>query len=419
MARRDATGQIVERTTAKGTVYGLRFRATDGTRTYETLGRGQDGVTRREAEIRAEQVLARVRLGQHVTRAEKAREAAERAAQQDAIPLFGPFAEAWLERRRLLGGRGEGLTERGTADLRWRLDHLIPWFGGMLLPDITEEEVERYVLAKRTAPIGEGGLGARSLNMTLAALTSICKDAVRYRHIDRNPAADYRLPMPRPSRTHLSTAARITALLEAAGSLDAAGRTRRGHARPLLATLTFAGLRIGELLALRWSDVNLADGVLHVRDAKTDAGVRAVYLLAPLRDELAALKALRRPERDAFVFGTATGRRDAASNVRRRLLAPAVELANERLREAGDDPIPDGITPHALRRTFASILVACGEDPRYAMGQLGHADAGFTLRTYAQQMDRRDGERERLAALVRGGEPMPDAEQPVRLRAVR
>jgi len=282
-----------------------------------------------------------------MTRREKAREAAERAAQQDAIPLFGPFAEAWLERRCLLGGRGEGLTERGVEDLRWRLSHLNLWFAGQALNEITEEEVERYVLAKRTAPIGEGGLGSRSLNMTLAALASIFKDAVRYRHIDRNPAADYRLPMPRPSRTHLSTAAQITALMEAAGSLDAAGRTRRGHARPLLATLTFAGLRIGELLALRWSDVDLARGTIAVRESKTDAGVRCVYLLPPLRDELGSLKALRHPERDAFVFGTATGRRDAASNVRLRLLAPAVERANERLRERGDDPIPDGI--HAPR----------------------------------------------------------------------
>jgi hypothetical protein len=233
MARRDATGQLVERTTAKGTVYGLRFRASDGTRTYETVGRSQDGVTRREAEVRAERLLAQVRLGQHVTRAEKAREAAESAAQQDAIPLFGPFAEAWFERRLVLGGRGEGLTERGAEDLRWRLSHLIPWFAGLRLPDITEQEVEAFALAKRTAPIGEGGLGPRSLNMTLAALTSIFKDAVRYGHAGRNPAADYRLPMPRPSRTHLSTAAQVTALLEAAGSLDAAGRTRRGHARPL------------------------------------------------------------------------------------------------------------------------------------------------------------------------------------------
>jgi hypothetical protein len=42
------------------------------------------------------------------------------------------------------------------------------------------------------------------------------------------------------------------------------------------------------------------------------------------------------------------------------------------------------------------------ENPRYVMGQIGHADAAFTLRVYAKVMDRRDGEPERLRALVKG-----------------
>jgi len=272
----------------------------------------------------------------------------------------------------------------------------------MLLPEITEEEVERYAAAKRGAPVGEGGLGATSTNKTLSTLTAVLAVAVRYRHIDRNPAADFRLPTTKYRAAHLTTTAQITALLDAAGSLDAAGRARRGHGRALLATLTFAGLRIDEALSLRWRDVNLADGVLHIRASKTDAGVRGVDVLPPLRDELAALKADRHPQRDAFVFGTATGRKDGATNVRRRMLARAVVLANERLRQDGTDEIPDRITPHGLRHTFASVLVALGEDPGYVMDQMGHTDPNFTLRVYRKAMGRRDGERERLAALVRG-----------------
>jgi hypothetical protein len=64
--------------------------------------------------------------------------------------------------------------------------------------------------------------------------------------------------------------------------------------------------------------------------------------------------------------------------------------------------IPPKLTPHSLRRTFASILVATGEDPRYVMGQMGHTTAGFTLSIYAREMDRRDGELNRLPALVAG-----------------
>jgi hypothetical protein len=55
-----------------------------------------------------------------------------------------------------------------------------------------------------------------------------------------------------PPRTWLDSAEQIAALLDGAAALDATARTRKGERRALLATLVFAGLRIGEALALRW-----------------------------------------------------------------------------------------------------------------------------------------------------------------------
>jgi hypothetical protein len=63
---------------------------------------------------------------------------------------------------------------------------------------------------------------------------------------------------------------------------------------------------------------------------------------------------------------------------------------------------PDGLTPHSLRRTYASILFAVGESPPYVMGQIGHTTPNLMLTIYARQKDRRDGEPERLNALVEG-----------------
>ena|ERR1700733_10497759 len=60
------------------------------------------------------------------------------------------------------------------------------------------------------------------------------------------------------------------------------------------------------------------------------------------------------------------------------------------------------LTPHSLRRTFASLLFAIGETPPYVMAQMGHTTPNLTLTIYARQMDRRDGESERLKALVQG-----------------
>jgi integrase len=86
------------------------------------------------------------------------------------------------------------------------------------------------------------------------------------------------------------------------------------------------------------------------------------------------------------------------------VLAPAVELANERLQEAGEVPLPSSLTPHKLRHTFASLLVALGVDPGAVMDQLGHTDPGFTLRVYRHGMRRDQTSRNALRDLVGGSD---------------
>jgi len=111
-------------------------------------------------------------------------------------------------------------------------------------------------------------------------------------------------------------------------------------------------------------------------------------------------RAGRSPERDALVFGTTTGGKESPSNVRNRLLRAAVERADTALVTRGRDRLPERLTPHSLRHTFASLLVAFGEDPGYVMDQMGHTDPTFTLRVYRKAMKRRDGEPDLLRALV-------------------
>jgi integrase len=182
----------------------------------------------------------------------------------------------------------------------------------------------------------------------------------------------------------------------------------RGQRRALLAVLVFAGLRISECLALRWRDVDLARGEILVRKSKTDAGVRKVRILPVLRDELLALRVrLRDPAPAALVFPTPTGKRQSVSNVRSRVLAKAIAEANSALSIDSLEPLAEGLTPHSLRRTFASLLFAIGEPPPWVMRQMGHTTPALTLAIYAREMDRRDGEPERLKALVEGAEWAP------------
>ena len=85
------------------------------------------------------------------------------------------------------------------------------------------------------------------------------------------------------------------------------------------------------------------------------------------------------------------------------MLTPTFERADALLARRGLVPLPKGLTAHKLRHTFASVLIACGEDPISVMRQIGHADPTFTLRVYTHLMSRDPVERKRLKALV-GGE---------------
>jgi integrase len=193
--------------------------------------------------------------------------------------------------------------------------------------------------------------------------------------------------------------------LDAAGQLDAEAASNRKHVerRAALATMIFGGLRIGELCALRWRDVDLASGWLHVRAAKTSAGVRKVKLRGALRDELTVARA-RAGATDGYVFPTREGGEQDTHNIRTRVVGAAVKRASENLAAADLAPLPDKLTPHSLRRTFCSVLYALGEDPGTVMDEMGHTDPGLALRVYRQAMRREDTEKAALKALIDGAE---------------
>ncbi len=145
-------------------------------------------------------------------------------------------------------------------------------------------------------------------------------------------------------------------------------------------------------------------GTLSVADSKTDAGVRSINLLPLLRDELATHKAAStHTAPDDPVFATRTGKRIGKHNLRNRVFAATVARANAKLTHADRQPLPEGLTPHDLRRTFVSLLFAIGEDLPYVMDQIGHADSRMTTGVYMKVMRRDAGQKSALRALVDGG----------------
>jgi integrase len=389
------TGEVIERDRQSGRVFALRFRAY-GQRRFVTLGGAADGWTRAKAEAELRHVLADVERGLWIPDVERTDHAV-------GSPGFHEFASEWLEAR-----RGE-LRESTLADYTWQLsNHLLPFFHRHRLPQITVTEVDRY----RDLKVRECVLSAESINKTITRLGQILAVAEERDLIPRNPVRvntrNRKLKAKRKRPVYLDSAEQIAAMIDAAAELDAKPQARTAGRRALIATLVYAGLRIGEATALTWQDIDLANGRISVADSKTDAGIRLVDILPALRDELLGHRhtnAQASPEQ--LVFPTSSGSRRDKDNARERVIRPVVEHADTLLARRRQPSLPDGVTAHKLRHTFASILFVRGEDPPYVMAQLGHTDPAFTLRVYAHAMRRVDGDKERLKALVEGRDWAP------------
>ena len=101
-----------------------------------------------------------------------------------------------------------------------------------------------------------------------------------------------------------------------------------------------------------------------------------------------AWRAERQPASpDAYVFATESGRPRDKENISRRVLGPTVKRANDLRAERDLPPLPK-VTPHALRRTYISLMIEAGAPLPYVMSQVGHADSRTTLEIYAQVQKR-------------------------------
>jgi integrase len=205
---------------------------------------------------------------------------------------------------------------------------------------------------------------------------------VRRRILSHSPAdglAPSELPRQKNARTvEVLDAATLDALI-------AAGTSERWRAA--LGLAGFGGLRLGEVRALRWQDVNLDTSTLtvtrsmlpdgSVKSPKTDAGVRAVPILPALRRVLVEWR-LRSPHTrpDDLVLCTADGEAVQERNMRR-----ALDDAKE---AAGLAATTGRLSMHALRHSCLSALATGGLAATTLAEVAGHSDPGLTMKCYAR-----------------------------------
>lgn len=240
--------------------------------------------------------------------------------------------------------------------------HVVPVLGSWPLADLRPGDVERW-----TAGLAERGLRPSTVALSRRVLAACLNDAERDGKAPRNAARLAHAPrVEGTTRRRALTAAEARALLDLARDDADAG---------LLVTLALGtGARVGELLALDWSDVNLAAGTVSIARSRSRGGLgptksaRGVRTVALPRFAIEALTAQER--RSGPVVGTAEG------------LPLIPERAGERWRRLRERAGLDGVRFHDLRGTYATLALAAGIPAKALADVLGH-DPAVLLRTYA------------------------------------
>jgi integrase len=270
---------------------------------------------------------------------------------------------------------------------------VLPEFGGVRLSELTRADLQDFVdrlLGRK--------LAASTIRNTMNPLQAIYRHAVRRELVVVNPTREVDLPAARGRRERIATAVEAARLIAALPDAD----------QPVWATAFYAGLRRGELQALRASDIDLGRAEIAVQRSwdqyegpispKSKAGVRTVPILGVLRDQLDP-RALATGSNLVFGRGVDEPFRPKGIADRAKRAWAAV---NEREREAaereGRDPeLLRPITLHECRHTFASLLIDAGVNPKAIQEFMGHATIEETFSRYGHLMP---GARDQARQLV-------------------
>ena len=308
-------------------------------------------------------------------RADAKRQIDQGALRAPTRQTFREVAEAWLagaEAGEIRTRSGHAYKPSTLRGYRHALEErVLPLIGGEKLSAVTSTDLQ--VLVDRWQAEGHP---ASTLRNTIKPLQAIYRRAKSRGGLPVNPTRDLELPAPRPRRVEIAApevAAQLLAVLSA-------------EDRPIWATALYAGLRYGELRALRWGAVDVAGGTIEVRESwdpnagpiepKTHTSRRRVPMPAALR-ELILDRRLENPtaaDRD-LVLGS--GEEDpfhAATLYRRADAAWKAAGISERLRL------------HQARHTYASFMIAAGVNAKALSQFMGHSSIKVTFDLYGHLM---------------------------------
>ena len=290
----------------------------------------------------------------------------------------GQWAMLWFE------NYAKPSVRESTADyyLNFVEHHIVPRLGKIKLRKLTTLDIQKFYNQTRESgrvqrynDTENPGLSNKTIRSLHAVLRQCLEQAVRERLIPINPAAGCRLPPKEKKQRQIIPPEKLGAYLQAA---------EEHGVLPMFYLELTTGLRRGELLALLWTDLNIKEkcltvsksvsrgkGELRVTEPKTSNSIRTVYI-----DNEAVRLLVEDRKNHPFtpylfpspVTGGMYGP-DCVAHIHKKLLEKA--------------GIEEHVRFHDLRRTFATMALQNGVDPKTVSRMLGHYSAEFTLDVYA------------------------------------
>jgi len=277
-------------------------------------------------------------------------------------------------------------TRRGYArDLR---NDVVPALGALRLTDVRRRDVQALVDALRAR------YSPSSVHNKLDPLRVIFRRALRDDVIAHDPTVGLEMPSVRGRRDKIASPDQAAALIAALPISE----------RALWGVALYAGLRIGELRALRWTDVDLQANVIRIRagwdevegaiDPKSRAGTRPVPLAGEVRRALLEHKLATGRDADDLVFGRTATEPFVRTTVRSRALRawgwrqvrdPQAAGTKTTWVKARTDAL-EPLTPHEARHCAVSYMIAAGMNPKQISVYIGHGDVRQTWNRYGHLM---------------------------------
>jgi len=309
-----------------------------------------------------------------------------------SIPTFKAMAELWFENKKVNAGKNGKPVKETTLD-HWKnhIDtYLVPAFGDYRLDQINTLAIESRRLAWRD----EEKLAPITVNKLLTTTTAIFNEGVRLGKVRHNPASNaQRLGVGSVEANDKENAeVRPEGVYSAVEINRLIQNAEPGFYKTLIFTVAMTGIRHGEALGLQWGDVDLGAGNITVRRTwpdkwrddepifyvpKSKNGVREIPISGELVQGLKRWKLYCPISKWDLVFPKKDGAPHDRKTVLRSGLYPAIRRAEVKK-----------LDMHALRHTFASLLLSQGAPITEVSSYLGHADPQITLKVYSHWIPR-------------------------------